>query len=184
MKNGKIGVGFIGCGYIAAKKHLPLTAGDRHCEIVSLYSRSRGRAEECQRLFGGLDTRVAASAEELISDERVDLIIISTPNDTHAEYSIAALSSGHDVVCEKPMAVNSADAENMLRCAEENHRFLHISYQNRFSKQAQLRKANGRLPAPWGKCIMRVLSLSGGALCQTGEAVRLLHIREADRLLT
>ena len=54
MKNGKIGVGFIGCGYIAAKKHLPLTAGDRHCEIVSLYSRSRGRAEECQRLFGGL----------------------------------------------------------------------------------------------------------------------------------
>ena len=175
MKNGKIGVGFIGCGYIAAKKHLPLTAGDRHCEIVSLYSRSRSRAEECQRLFGGLDTRVAASAEELLSDERVDLIIISTPNDTHAEYSIAALSSGHDVVCEKPMAINSADAENMLRCAEENHRFLHISYQNRFSKQAQFAKQMADSGALGEMYYARALALRRRALPNWGSCSTSAH---------
>ena len=140
MKNGKLGVGFIGCGYIAVKKHLPLTANDHRCEIVSLYNRNRNRSEECRRLFGNENTRVALSADELLSDERVDLVIISTPNDTHADYATAALRSGRDVVCEKPMSITSIGAEAMLLCAEENHRLLHISYQNRFSAQSQLAK--------------------------------------------
>ncbi len=128
---------FIGCGAIAQKKHLPLSAEDTAIHIKALFDVSRETAQKCKALFGNDDTMVMESAEDIFACNDVDLVFVSTPNSTHASYSIAALNSGKHVVCEKPMAISVSDAVAMLAASESSGRMLHISYQNRYTNQAR-----------------------------------------------
>lgn len=61
-----------------------------------------------------------------------DVVYVTTPNRSHAEISIAAMEAGRDVMCEKPMAKNYAEAQKMVETAERTHRVLNIGYQNRY----------------------------------------------------
>ncbi|NLI52689.1 MAG: Gfo/Idh/MocA family oxidoreductase, partial [Clostridiales bacterium] len=118
---------FIGCGAIAQKKHLPLSFEDPSIHIKALFDVNRDAAQRCRREFGADDTLLADSAEDIFLRTDIDLVFISTPNNTHAAYSIAALNSGKHVVCEKPMAISAADAQEMLDASRRNARYLHIS---------------------------------------------------------
>jgi predicted dehydrogenase len=57
--------------------------------------------------------------KNLVTREDIDLVDVSTPNNTHAEISIAAAEAGKDVVCEKPFAMNVAQAKEMLQAVKE-----------------------------------------------------------------
>lgn len=127
---------FIGCGAIAQKKHLPLAKADPRLRISALYDTNPEAARACKEAFGTADTVLPDSAEETVSLGGVDVVFIATPNSTHAAYAVAALNAGRHVVCEKPMAIASADAKAMLEASERTGRMLHVSYQNRFTNQA------------------------------------------------
>lgn len=133
-------IGLIGCGAIARKKHLPLCSQLPQVHLRGLFSRNRAHAEAAAAEFGDDATEVFSSAEEMIACGGIDILVICTPNSTHAAYSIAALRQGKHVICEKPMAMNSEEARAMLAAAEENHRMLHISYQNRFLDSSLMAK--------------------------------------------
>ena len=53
-----------------------------------------------------------ASREELLADPAIDLVTVATPNDVHKEIVIAALAAGKNVICEKPVSMNSASGES------------------------------------------------------------------------
>lgn len=131
---------FIGCGAIAQKKHLPLAQEDPNLHIKALFNPTREKAEACKATFGNPDTVVAASAEDIFSRDDIDVVFISSPNHTHADYTIAALQSGKSVICEKPMALTSEQAKAMLDASVRHGRLLHVSFQNRYSYQAQYAK--------------------------------------------
>ena len=131
---------FIGCGAIAQKKHLPLAAEDPHLHIAALYNPTRSVAENCKAAFGSSDTAVVGSADEIFARDDIDVVFISSPNYTHADYTIAALQSGKSVICEKPMAMTSKQAQSMLDASVRHGRLLHVSYQNRYTYQAQYAK--------------------------------------------
>lgn len=131
---------FIGCGAIAQKKHLPLAAEDPRLHIKALFNPTREKAESCKAAFGTPDTRVADSAEDIFSRDDIDVVFISSPNHTHADYTIAALQSGKSVICEKPMAMTSKQAQAMLDASIRHGRLLHVSFQNRYTYQAQYAK--------------------------------------------
>jgi predicted dehydrogenase len=76
------------------------------------------------------DCRTYSTVEELSCDPEVDLAIISTPPDSHARLAIQLLREGKHVVCEKPLCLSRAEAEEMIRTAEEHFRVL-TCYQNR-----------------------------------------------------
>ena len=136
MKDSVLNVGFIGCGAIARKKHIPLAVQNPNLNIKAFFNRSSSAAELCKKEFGCRDAVVARDAEEIFGDDSIDLIIVATPNSSHAAYSIRALESGKHVICEKPMAVNAADAQRMLDASLRCGKMLHISYQNRYTNQA------------------------------------------------
>ncbi|WMJ21968.1 Gfo/Idh/MocA family oxidoreductase [Paludicola sp. MB14-C6] len=71
-----------------------------------------------------------ASREELLADEEVDIVLCATPNDVHKEVTIAALKAGKNVVCEKPVAMNSAELQEMINTANECKK-LFVVHQNR-----------------------------------------------------
>lgn len=73
---------------------------------------------------------VHATAESLIQDPAVDLVIVATPPDTHAELSLKLLEAGKHVVCEKPLALNRAETDRLVSAAAQAQRLL-CCHQNR-----------------------------------------------------
>ena len=59
------------------------------------------------------------SAEELLQDKEVGIVVVATPNDLHKNYVIAAAKAGKHVICEKPIALSCNEAEEMFRAAKE-----------------------------------------------------------------
>ena len=68
----------------------------------------------------------------LLQDPSIDVIHVCTWNASHAEITVAALEAGKHVMCEKPMAVTSGEAQQMVDAAERSGKLLTIGYQNRF----------------------------------------------------
>lgn len=69
---------------------------------------------------------------ELALDSDLDVVDICLPTDLHAEVSITALTAGKHVLCEKPMALTSADCDRMIAAAQESNRILMIAQVLRF----------------------------------------------------
>jgi len=67
----------------------------------------------------------------------VDAVIVATPNYLHAEQSIYSLKAGKHVLCEKPMATNVADAEEMVKTAKQCNKVLMIEFHHRYNNQVQ-----------------------------------------------
>ncbi len=78
--------------------------------------------------------RAYDSLEELLADPQVDLVTVATPNDTHKDLCIQALQAGKHVVCEKPAALSSAELEQMIHTAEQNHRLFTTHHNRRFDE--------------------------------------------------
>ncbi|ACF14156.1 oxidoreductase domain protein [Chloroherpeton thalassium ATCC 35110] len=112
----KIKVGFIGSGFARATQAPAFALFDE----ATLFAVASPTARRRERFAA--DYRIPHAFEnwqELIACNP-DLICITTPPNTHAEMAIAALEKNVHVICEKPFAMNTTEAENMLRAAETN----------------------------------------------------------------
>lgn len=79
--------------------------------------------------------RQHTTVEELLLAGDVDVLIVSTPNYLHAPQAIAALDAGLHVMVEKPMAMNAAEAEQMLRASEKSGAKLMVAHCRRFDEE-------------------------------------------------
>lgn len=70
------------------------------------------------------------SREELLADEKISLVVVATPNDVHKEIVIDALQHGKNVICEKPVAMDSAELDEMIAVSEKCGRIFTV-HQNR-----------------------------------------------------
>ena len=127
----KLRAGIVGCGGIANGKHLPAMQKSGLYEVVAFCDIIIERAQETKEKFGTEDAKVFEDYRELLKED-LDVVYVTTPNRSHAEISIAAMEAGRDVMCEKPMAKNYAEAQKMVETAERTHRVLNIGYQNRY----------------------------------------------------
>lgn len=129
----KLKFGIIGCGGIANGKHFPALAklSDK-VEIVAFCDTVIERAEKAAKEYGTADALVTEDYKELLAREDIDVIHVLTPNISHSYITVDALESGKHVMCEKPMAINYAEAKEMLDAAERTGKKLTIGYQNRF----------------------------------------------------
>ena len=59
------------------------------------------------------------SSRALLSDPKIDMVLIATPNNFHAEYSIAAMRAGKHVICEKPVTMNSMELKQVMEVSRE-----------------------------------------------------------------
>ncbi|MGN1167099.1 MAG: Gfo/Idh/MocA family protein [Lachnospiraceae bacterium] len=132
-----IKVGFVGCGRIAQVRHIPECNEHPDVEIVGYYNRTREKAIQMADMYGG---KVFERAEDCILNPEVEVVIISTPNATHAPYSILALCAGKHVICEKPMAITKKECEQMVDVAQKSDRILLIAYHERYTQTHKLAK--------------------------------------------
>lgn len=125
-------IGIIGCGGIANGKHMPSLKKQKQAEMVAFCDIISERAEQAAADFGAEGAKVYTDFRELLKDGGLDVIHVCTPNDSHAEITIASLEAGKHVMCEKPMAKTAAQAKDMLDAAKRTGMKLTIGYQNRF----------------------------------------------------
>ncbi|MCA1293625.1 Gfo/Idh/MocA family oxidoreductase [Paenibacillus sp. alder61] len=125
-------VGIVGCGGIANGKHLPSLSKLANVELAAFCDIVPERAEEAAAKYGIDGAKVYADYREMLKEEKLDIVHVLTPNDSHAEISIAALEAGNHVMCEKPMAKSAADARKMVEAAKRTGKKLTIGYNNRF----------------------------------------------------
>jgi predicted dehydrogenase len=129
MKKSPVGIGIIGTGF-ARTTQIP---GFRDCmgaKIVAIASRNRERAEAVAKEFG--IEYVAGDWQELVAHPDVDLVSVVTPPSTHMEITLAALAQRKAVLCEKPMALNAAEAAQMAEKAKAAGVLALIDHELRF----------------------------------------------------
>jgi len=109
--------GVLGAAKIAVEKVVPATMRADRCAVTAIASRDPDRA---RTVAGRLGIPTAyGSYEDLLGDPGVDAVYIPLPNHLHAEWTVAAARAGKHVLCEKPLAMNAAEAERMVRsCAD------------------------------------------------------------------
>ncbi len=127
-----IKIGIIGCGAIANSKHMPALSKVADAEMVAFCDLVSERAEKAAKEYGTLDAKVYTDYKELLKDPTIDVVHVCTPNRSHSFITVDALDAGKNVMCEKPMAINSAEAQKMLDAAKRSGKKLSIGYQNRF----------------------------------------------------
>ena len=108
--------GILSTARIAREKVIPGMQGADRSRVVAIASRHLARATEVADHLG--IPRTHASYEALLADPEIDAVYIPLPNHLHAEWAIAAARAGKHVLCEKPLALTSADAQRMVDVAE------------------------------------------------------------------
>ena len=136
----KLKIGIIGCGGIANAKHMPSLKNLNNVEMVAFCDIIEDRAIKAKADYGTADAKVYTDYKELLKDESIDVIHVCTPNRSHSFITVDALESGKHVMCEKPMAINSAEAKKMIDAAKRTGKKLTIGYQTRQRDDSQYLK--------------------------------------------
>ena len=109
--------GIIGTGRISDWV-LKGVAQDPRIQVVAVCSRTAEAAEAfIARNPIATGAKVYTSVEAMVADPQVDAVYVGTPNQTHCDYTIAALKAGKHVLCEKPLALNAAEGRRMVEAA-------------------------------------------------------------------
>lgn len=141
MKNGKLQAAVVGCGGIANQKHLPaLKSQADKCDIAAFCDIKIERAQKAAKEYGAEDAKVYEDYMELLQNPEIDVVHVCTPNVAHCPITVAAFEAGKHVLCEKPMAATTEDAEKMMAAWRKSGKKFTIGYQNRFRTDAQALK--------------------------------------------
>lgn len=121
MTTSKIRWGILATGAIAATFTEDLLLLD-DAEVAAVGSRTPEAARAFADRFG--IPRAHGSWAELAADPEVDIVYVATPHSAHLEAAALCLDAGKAVLCEKPITLNTAQAEDLIRRARENNVFL------------------------------------------------------------
>src|SRR5205823_7245973 len=122
--------GVIGAGGFAEICHVPGLQTHPMAEVVALCGRRREHVGEMAQRLGVPD--VHTDYRELIARDDVDGVAIVTPNVSHAEIAVAALQAGKHVFCEKPLAMNAAEARAMRDAATASEKIHMVAFTFRY----------------------------------------------------
>lgn len=126
----KLRVAVIGTGAFAEACHVPGLQSHPQAQVVAICGRRRERVEAIADRFSIPDRYT--DYEEVCARRDVDAVTIVTPNVEHARQAQAALVSGKHVLCEKPLAMNTAEAREIVRLAESTELIHQVAFTYRY----------------------------------------------------
>jgi predicted dehydrogenase len=129
----KLRIGLIGCGNVAQFGHLPAIVSTPGLELVALYDPAPGRADEYVARFGG---KPFTHADPFFA-EGVDVVAVTSSAPAHRQNVLEAAKHGAHVICEKPIAMNDTDGEEMVAAMKAAGKEFFVGFCYRFSPVAQ-----------------------------------------------
>jgi predicted dehydrogenase len=135
----------IGCGRISSKH---IEAFVKNAEKMSLtavcdpiMSRAKEKAKEYHSYMADVEVAVYTDYKKMLAECRPDIVTIATESGKHKEIAIDCLNAGCHVICEKPMALSTRDADAMNEAAKRAGKKLAVCFQNRFNGPVQKLRA-------------------------------------------
>lgn len=130
----RLGVAVIGAGGFVQGTHLPTLKADPATDVRFVVTRSGTKATNVARAMGGAEA--ATDWRAALDSPEVDLVLIGTRHDTHAEIAAAALRAGKAVFVEKPLGLSREEIDDVWRASRENDR-LAIGFNRPFAPLAR-----------------------------------------------
>ena len=140
MAEKKIRWGILSTAKIGVTKVIPAMQQGKLCEITAMSSRNIEKAKETAAKLN--IPKAYGSYEEMLKDPDIDAVYNPMPNKLHVPWTIKAMEAGKHVLCEKPIALNAREAEDLLK-ASEKYPGLKVmeAFMYRFHPQWQKAKA-------------------------------------------
>lgn len=120
-------VALLGYGLAGSVFHAPLVAATPGLRLHTVVSRDPGKVAARHPAV-----RVVAEPAQAFADPAIDLVVVATPNDTHAPLAMAALAAGKHVVVDKPFALDTVQARAMIEAARTAGRVLSVFHNRRW----------------------------------------------------
>lgn len=141
--------GVLGFGHHAVKRLVPAFRGASVARLHGLWRRDPAKAAADAARFGV--PKVFGSAEELCASPEIDAVFVVSPDALHREHVLLALANGKPVLCEKPLAMSAAEAEEMQAAAERAGVLFGVAQNMRYNLAVDLMRrwiAEGRIGRP------------------------------------
>ncbi len=130
-KKKEINVGIIGAGQFVKAFIIPAIRSNRD---MSIYSIATKNGRDAKKLAVELGAKYASTSYmDIINDKNIDLVIVGTRHNTHAEISNAALKKGKHVFCEKPMAIDEEEFNTLVETIRSSKGTYSCGFNRRYS---------------------------------------------------
>jgi predicted dehydrogenase len=124
----RTGVAIVGCGLIGSRR-AATAAADPRCELRLVVDTNEDAAGSLAQTYGA---RAASDWRAAVEDDSVGIVAVSTPNAFLREVAVAALGSGKNVLVEKPMGKDAADAAAIAAAAQASGKILKVGFNHRY----------------------------------------------------
>ncbi len=132
--------GIVGFGLHAVKRLMPGFGLSKNCRVTALSRRDLAQARESAR---GYNIPLAFdSVAELCRSQEVDAVLVTTPNSLHLQDVLTAVEAGKHVLCEKPLAMNAAEAKQMVEAARRRNVRFGVAHVFRFNESIRKLRAH------------------------------------------
>lgn len=130
----RVGFALVGLGHLTIDQLLPAFGKTKLCKPVALVSGDAAKAQKLAAQYGIKPSSIYdyAGYEQLRDNPDVKVIYIVLPNSMHMEYVLRGAKTGKHILCEKPMAVSSAEAEKMIAACKAANIKLMIAYRQQY----------------------------------------------------
>ena len=130
----RIGFAVAGLGRLALEEILPAFGESKQAKVVALISGTPEKAKRVAAQYGIEESAIYGygDVDALRANTTIQSVYVVTPNALHKEHVLNALTAGKHVLCEKPMAVSSAEAQTMVDAAAKAGRKLMIAYRSQY----------------------------------------------------
>ncbi|WP_395339266.1 Gfo/Idh/MocA family protein [Ningiella sp. W23] len=159
----KIGVALVGLGNYSERMLAPALLDCKHCELRGIVTGSPQKIPKWQGKYGIKDKNIYSyeTMHEAANNPDIDVMYIVTPTSTHMKYALLAANAGKHVWCEKPMAMNTNECQQIIDACDKNKVKLTISYRMQHEPNT-IRFGAYAKSAPFGK-IQSVFTRAGYA---------------------
>lgn len=131
--------GTIGTNWIT-ERFLHAAEENDDFKLTAVYSRTEDKGREFAAQFGS--PKVYTDLTAMASSDEIDAVYIASPNSFHAEQAILCMNHGKHVLCEKPLATNSAEVRRMIEAAEKNQVVLMEALKSTLMPNFKIMKEN------------------------------------------
>jgi predicted dehydrogenase len=127
--------GILGFGHHGEKRLAPAFTATKESRLAGIWRRDQAKARENAQQYG--IERVFSTPEELCASADIDAVFVASPDALHHDHSLLAFQHGKHVLCEKPLAMNTAEAEEMLRAAQEAKLAFGVAQNFRYNRSVE-----------------------------------------------
>jgi predicted dehydrogenase len=141
--------GILGFGHHGERRLAPAFERTQSSRLAGIWRRNRDRARENAEHFH--ISGIFASPEELCASSAIDAVFVASPDALHCEHTLLALRNGKAVLCEKPLAMNAAEAVRMANAARAANRAFGVAQNFRYNlsiERIRDRVAEGAIGTP------------------------------------